>query len=112
MCDDAAAATSCHALLLEHWTLLQRSITDQQPLVKRAGVMAMWKLAEDETATNSLCKIPALFNDLAGTLSDPNKETLQLAMLAIWQASRLPLAASIMCRCRSLFPSVRSILKV
>ncbi len=72
----------------------------------------MWKLAEDETATNSLCKIPALFNDLAGALTDSNKETVQLAMLAVWQASRLPLAASIFCRCRTLFPSIRSILKV
>jgi hypothetical protein len=112
MCDDAAAATSCHGLLLGHWSLLQRSIMDEHPLVKRAGVMAMWKLAEDETATLSLCKIPALFNDLTGALSDSNKETIQLAMLAIWQASRVPLAASILCRCRSLFPSIRSILKV
>ncbi len=72
----------------------------------------MWKLAEDETATISLCKIPALFNDLTGALSDSNKETIQLAMLAIWQASRVSLAASILCRCRSLFPSIRSILKV
>jgi hypothetical protein len=112
MCDDAAAAALGYKLLLEHWTLLQRSITDHQPLLKRAGVMAMWKLAEDETATNSLCKIPALFNDLTGALSDPNKETVQLAMLAVWQASRVPLAASIICRCRQLFPSIRLILKV
>lgn len=112
MCDDAAAAASCHGLLLGHWSLLQRSIIDEHPLVKRAGVMAMWKLAEDETATISLCKIPVLFNDLIGALSDSNKETIQLAMLAIWQASRVPLAASILCRCRSLFPSIRSILKV
>jgi hypothetical protein len=111
-CDDAAAASACHALLLSHWMLLQRSMMSQQPLVKRAGVMAMWKLAEDETATISLCKIPALFNDLANALSDSNKETVQLAMLAVWQASRASQAAAIICRCRSLFPSIRSILKV
>lgn len=111
-CDDAAAASACHALLLSHWTLLQRSMMSQQPLVKRAGVMAMWKLAEDETATISLCKIPALFNDLTNALSDSNKETVQLAMLAVWQACRASQAAAIICRCRSLFPSIRSILKV
>ena len=72
----------------------------------------MWKLAEDETATISLCKIPALFNDLVNSLSDSNKETVQLAMLAVWQACRAPQAASIICRCRSLFPSIRLILKV
>ncbi len=112
MCDDAAAATACHGLLLGHWALIQRAMTDEHPLVKRAGVMAMWKLAEDETATIALCKIPALFNDLIGALADMNKETIQLALLAIWQASRVPLAASLMCRSRALFPSIRTIFKV
>jgi hypothetical protein len=112
MCDDPTAAPGSHSVLLGHWTLLQRSLIDPQPLVKRSGVMAMWKLAEDEAATVSLCKIPALFSDLTAALSDSSKETVQLAMLAVWQSSRVPSAASILCRCRSLFPAIHSILKV